>query len=1311
MAGREEAEPGVPSPSRSPICAKGFIGAAALWVAATLFALPGPSAATTHWVVTEDGRIQQQVDSQLNLKHPHDLVLFMRQEARLEALKELELVLMEHKIHIEENEDKDTRLEERHYAEEPACTHARVPLGDLDLYHGTYIALETKNIRPEDHIDVKHKPSGDLLSPDCMRILELAYSIHAFQHLRGVQERGNLSAPLLSPEDPVFQALPLPMGTGSLDELGHLIHLALQQNKTSWVLYNMASYYWRLKNSPTQVAECAMRALHLSPRPHHDVALVNLASVLHRAHYSADAAVLLHAALPISSDPATVHYTLGNVYAMLGEYNHSVLFYEQALVLRPELEAAGRRRHAVLCQQGLERKLEAQHRSLQQTLSELKEYQRQHEQYVHLQDQVERHKVPADQQLLHTILHEAHLARDTHSGNSQVCRWSQQQKLLVCQWDQPVRYTKGEGEDGIERVQFGEEEPGAGTTALPSRADSLSGEGLVSSRPHHHTGPRARSHHNLPASVQGFLWPQRKQCLHTFPTTSPASVPPIFSFLLDTMGMNLTQMLEDVMNSPEKPRCAMAHSTQSAQPEMPGETAHRACCLKPEPRHFQPSSSETSVTHGGIAAERREPLIQQWLARLSRAKDNVTRALSLAIDKCVEPRWVFHVLAGLHWRGEGKAVRAAACLQAAVRLAPQGARHVPLTDHAALALHLSQLTEAALLLNHSLNHTADQAAAFLVLGNVLLDDRKPSGAVEAFDRALQLNQHCDLCGQGLLRARCLQLYPTLYKITTLSRAGNCSEQQEVPATRGTRDIGAELPSSLVQHGRTGQGAGSQNGTGEEVHLKEEQKPESEEADEVGKLKEDEPQQDLEAEMKSDNWKTSLDIQPSQKERLFKVEGKEGINSGPELTRKETLGLEEEAKSSTLDSADGSTEQRGTDDSTLEEPRSALGNVLSTVWSESGWFEGALEVKGQRVDLQGLRMVAGDSQAGPCFGDCRDGDEDEWITVQVKQSRKQKEAWGDFGLIPKREGGPMEEAEREQWVFAPAQKESEPELSGPVKTSAPPALQKGHCIPQNGEKGHPISKEQQPEAAKNFANLGWPSTKECIRVRRLNPNIHPSTWVPLTLKNIRVAEHIDLTSPLQEPFSEPVCNPALPASMHTLDHLAGVGTRGSLMYGGEKRLRGELERLAKASLGERRLEHVATRIARAMEKNDTSWVLANLAALYWRIQGQGRRAIDCLRHGLHHAPHHMKDVALVSLANVLLQARLGKEAQLVAGMAVHISPRNPTAHCTLGNAYLATEDRQKALQCYGSALALQPEYPTALERLRTVQCNILVYENQ
>jgi hypothetical protein len=38
------------------------------------------------------------------------------------------------------------------------------------------------------------------------------------------------------------------------------------QNKTSWVLYNMAAFYWRIKGNAPQVVECTRRALHYSPR-------------------------------------------------------------------------------------------------------------------------------------------------------------------------------------------------------------------------------------------------------------------------------------------------------------------------------------------------------------------------------------------------------------------------------------------------------------------------------------------------------------------------------------------------------------------------------------------------------------------------------------------------------------------------------------------------------------------------------------------------------------------------------------------------------------------------------------------------------------------------------------------------------------------------------------------------------------------------------------------------------------------------------------------------------------------------------------
>ena len=70
------------------------------------------------------------------------------------------------------------------------------------------------------------------------------------------------------------------------------------------------------------------------------------------------------------------HFTLGNVYAVLGDYNKSSICYENALTLLPTYEAAVDRWHAVLCHRKLEKALENQHKSLQRTLEDLKEYQK-----------------------------------------------------------------------------------------------------------------------------------------------------------------------------------------------------------------------------------------------------------------------------------------------------------------------------------------------------------------------------------------------------------------------------------------------------------------------------------------------------------------------------------------------------------------------------------------------------------------------------------------------------------------------------------------------------------------------------------------------------------------------------------------------------------------------------------------------------------------------------------------------------------------------------------------------------------------------
>ncbi|XP_052357184.1 tetratricopeptide repeat protein 17-like, partial [Oncorhynchus keta] len=139
-----------------------------------------------------------------------------------------------------------------------------------------------------------------------------AIYVYVFQ---GVQEQVNLTSPLLSKRGPHFGSLSHKLGR-SMDEVGHRIQQGLLRNSSSWVLYNLASFYWRIKNEPSRAVDCVIRALHFSPRQHKDLALVNMANILHRAHFSADAAIVAHTALDLTSDLLTSHYTLGNIYAV-----------------------------------------------------------------------------------------------------------------------------------------------------------------------------------------------------------------------------------------------------------------------------------------------------------------------------------------------------------------------------------------------------------------------------------------------------------------------------------------------------------------------------------------------------------------------------------------------------------------------------------------------------------------------------------------------------------------------------------------------------------------------------------------------------------------------------------------------------------------------------------------------------------------------------------------------------------------------------------------------------------------------------------
>lgn len=60
---------------------------------------------------------------------------------------------------------------------------------------------------------------------------------------------------------------------------------------------------------------------------HQDVALLNLANVLHQSHHSKDALIVLRIALSVSPTSSTIHLTTGNVLAV----SDNITLYSHAL--------------------------------------------------------------------------------------------------------------------------------------------------------------------------------------------------------------------------------------------------------------------------------------------------------------------------------------------------------------------------------------------------------------------------------------------------------------------------------------------------------------------------------------------------------------------------------------------------------------------------------------------------------------------------------------------------------------------------------------------------------------------------------------------------------------------------------------------------------------------------------------------------------------------------------------------------------------------------------------------------------------------
>ncbi|KAG6455000.1 hypothetical protein O3G_MSEX008981 [Manduca sexta] len=319
--------------------------------------------ASTHWMVTETGLIQPRIDSPFEMARPYDLLAFLNQDTRWDNIINLYHDLQKRQQNIEKLwSDLEKAVD---FSTILTLDKHCVKVGQLtsiDWYASFLEDGKSKGIADEEYM-LHDNNYGDTDVPDCKKLSSLTFSMFTFEHLQGMIRRENLTA---SPELSLPEQI-APIMT--VDPFGHWLATILRKNSSSWLHYNMASLYWRVRGNAPKAMECSRRAVHYAPREYKDVALLSMGSILHRSKMPEDALIILTAALDHDVGHPYNHFALANAYAIVGEYNNSVKHFEECLKLNPTFELAKKHKNAVLCHMFFTEKM----KNIEETLNKLRE--------------------------------------------------------------------------------------------------------------------------------------------------------------------------------------------------------------------------------------------------------------------------------------------------------------------------------------------------------------------------------------------------------------------------------------------------------------------------------------------------------------------------------------------------------------------------------------------------------------------------------------------------------------------------------------------------------------------------------------------------------------------------------------------------------------------------------------------------------------------------------------------------------------------------------------------------------------------------
>merc|ERR1711935_1205210 len=378
-----------------------------------------PTSSSTHWVVTEDGKIQSQVNSIFHMKRPFDLVSFLQQERRVEQLENLKEILADTSSLDKVVDKHEPDLESRFYDKDSDCQKAGQPLTEFDLFVSTLIhpdatvIPEVSSILRDDfvHSDSYEQPICDLAKPKF-------FELEVIDDLSSTVRKDVLTMP---PEVGLLSNV-LEHNRFSLAQYGQLVYESIKSEKVhNWLATLLASNFWRILGKPKEAIDCLRKSIYSAPVNYKHLGLLSLANVFHRTHNSQDAITTLDLALKYAPENPAIFFTMGNVHATLMQFNNSAQSYADALKIQPQFDAAKSRRHAVLCHHKLEQALEEQHRSLEATLNELRQYKRQHDEWSALLNKILAEQASLEARIESRMGYEEFRMRQSKTGKGQNC--------------------------------------------------------------------------------------------------------------------------------------------------------------------------------------------------------------------------------------------------------------------------------------------------------------------------------------------------------------------------------------------------------------------------------------------------------------------------------------------------------------------------------------------------------------------------------------------------------------------------------------------------------------------------------------------------------------------------------------------------------------------------------------------------------------------------------------------------------------------------------------------------------------------------